>query len=132
MACHLASAWPEKVIASSRDKVHPAKNPPALEGGAQASLARPEPLSGLWESCSRAPKHVPLLRTAVCWTAGALDVQGSTGEARVSPSWGEGGRRVSPSWGRKCSPGLKAWAGKGTRAREPGCFRKLGRVSSQK
>lgn len=103
MACHLVSAWPEKVIAPSRDKVHPAKNPPALEGGAQASLARPEPLSGLWESCSRAPKHVPLLRTAVRWTAGPLDVQGSTGEARVSPSrgggGGRGGRRVSPSRG---------------------------------
>lgn len=114
MACHLASAWPEKVIASSRDKVHPAKNPPALEGGAQASLARPEPLSGLWESCSRAPKHVPLLRTAVRWTAGALDVQGSTGEARVSPSWGEGGV-VSPHHG----------GGNALQASRPGLGREL-------
>lgn len=71
VAFHLASAWPEKVIAPSRDRVHPAKNPQALEGGAQHSLARPpEPLSGLWERCSRAREHVPLLHAAVHWTAG--------------------------------------------------------------
>lgn len=70
VAFHLASAWPEKVIAPSRDRVHPAKNPQALEGGARHSLARPEPLSGLWERCSRAREHAPLLHAAVHWTTG--------------------------------------------------------------
>lgn len=82
VTCHLASAWPEKVIAPSRDKVHPAKNPQALEGGAQHSLARPEPLSGLWESCSRS-----MCPSSAQLCAGPLDVQDSTGEGcPVSPS----------------------------------------------
>lgn len=37
VACHLASAWPEKVITPSRDKVHSAKNPEALEGEAPST-----------------------------------------------------------------------------------------------